>query len=74
MMEALTAILALTVAVSAAWWTGQLRAAKKTEERLRHEYEAEMARRVEAGREAVGHGRAGGAGPDERLRSNDADW
>lgn len=73
-MDTLTAIAIAILAVIGAWWGGQRSARKDTERRIKDAMDADKARRLEAGREAVGHGRDSGGTPDERLRSNDGRW
>lgn len=74
MTDTLLTIALTVLAVIGAFWGGQRKARKETEERLQNEYEAETARRIEAGREAIGHGRASGRSNDERVRDDITDW
>jgi len=58
------------VGLAVGWWGGQMRG--KANERAKRD--AETLEGLERGREAIGHGRASGATPDERLRLNDSQW
>jgi len=49
-------------------WRGQGR--REAEQEARDD----AADRIDAGREAVRDGRAGGGSPDERMRANDSRW
>lgn len=73
-MDTLAAIAIAILAVIGAWWQGQRSGRKDTERRVKDELDADKARRLDAGREAVGAGRDSGGTPDERLRQNDGSW
>lgn len=73
-METLIAIGGIILAALVAWITGQRSGRKDTERRIEDALEADKARRLERGREAVGHGRDSGKSPADRLRENDGHW
>lgn len=74
MTDVLMTVALAVLAVIGAFWGGQRKARKETERRVKNELDADKARRLDAGREAVGHGRSSGADPDERMRENDGRW
>lgn len=73
-MDTLAAIAIAILAVIGAWIGGQRSARKDTERRIKDAQDADKARRLEAGRAAVGHGRDSGDDPATRLRQNDGSW
>ena len=68
------AIGAVIVAIVVAYFGGRRGVRKETERRIEHELQADKSRRLESGREAVGHGRDSGDTPDRRVRENDGKW
>ncbi|KHQ51084.1 hypothetical protein [Mameliella alba] len=74
MTETLLAIAIAVLAVIGAFFGGKRKARKETEQRINDALQADKARRMDAGRDAVERGRASGADPDERVRENDNRW
>lgn len=67
-MDTIIALGGIILAALVAWISGQRSGRKEADRRVKDALDADKARRLDAGREAVGHGRDGGLSNDERVR------